>query len=187
MNKEHPKDYRAIITEFAKNLDLILDHAAVVLVIPRYFFCQLPHASISAPFVPGGDLPLGILMTLWMNAQWMDICPTCTNALYIIGASGSTFTGTNQWRGVCRTCAINNTPIQYGSSRYFLGNLYIPAVTLLKLHNNDPVYPKPHPWSWSRAPAVDPPAVPKRPIEPVDLAELIDELNGWMGLYSSIE
>ncbi len=162
----------------SSSLDLILMHSDKIRDQATWFFCEPQGAFIAASWVPGAQLSIGVLLRLWESGTWLQVCPVCYGVLYVISAGGSVMSGYHACRGICRECSPEGG-LLYTEARNFLHDLYKPAMKLMAIYDNRPVIvrPDPQPWSWTKAPTYRPEPVPKRPIEPVSLAELIAELK----------
>ncbi len=67
-----------------ENIDLILRHKKDILRCGDYFFCSMPFAFCSWPYVGGdGPLYLGYLLTLWDNQLFEEYCSVCQSPVFI--------------------------------------------------------------------------------------------------------
>jgi hypothetical protein len=173
------EDRHSDLVLLSSNFDLILMHSDKIRDRATWFFCEPQETSIVAAWVPGARLSLGVLLRLWESGNWLQVCPVCYGVLYVISAGGSVMSGVHTCRGICQECSPD-CGLLYTEARNFLRDLYIPAMKLMEIYDNRPVIvrPDPQPWSWTKAPMYRPEPVPRRPIEPVSLAELIAALKG---------
>lgn len=105
---------------------------------PRYFFCQLRSAWLSAPFVfgGGGPIPLGVLALLWRVGEMIYDCPICGERFFAVGACGSVLSGCGSVWGVCLHCRKRRF------SRRQCGSSIIAVGELLAVHRNEAVIAK---------------------------------------------
>lgn len=90
---------------FSKNLERIKINAAKILETAEYFYCELPFAWCSWPYVGGdGSLPLGYLLLGWENGIFIEPCPDCKSDCYTFAFAGSPLSGSNNWAGSCDAC-----------------------------------------------------------------------------------
>lgn len=90
---------------FAENLDLIRTNSAKILETAEYFFCDLPFAWCSWPYVGGdGPLNLGFLLLGWQDGIFVEPCPGCGGKCLVTSFSGSPLSGSNSWSGYCPDC-----------------------------------------------------------------------------------
>lgn len=171
--QENQEPYRDLEL-LASSFDLILNHSAAIMERADWFFCEPQEAFIVAAWVPGARLSLGVLLHLWDVGDWLQVCPLCHGVLYATGAGGSVMSGIHRCWGICRECGL-----QYTEARSFLHDLYKPAMKLMEVYDNRPVIAchDPQPWSWTKTPTYRPEPVPRRPVEPVSLVELIAVLK----------
>lgn len=87
-----------------KNFQLIYDHAELIVNTPEYFYCQLEVARLGLMHIGGGCLPLGVLLLLWKEGEFIDKCTSCGHDVYICEACGSPLSGSFIWWGVCPKC-----------------------------------------------------------------------------------
>jgi len=169
------EDQDGVLRLLCENFQLFQTYSQHIQSQPHLFFCQVPRAMIHASWIPNYEVPLGILLMLWDDGKWLLPCPECYGVLYLIGGGGSVMSGWNRCWGICLVCGL-----QYAEARSFLQDIYKPAARLLETYgDNRPVMirPDPQPWSWVKAPMYVPEPIPRRPIEPGHLAELIEDLQ----------
>lgn len=167
---ERYRDLELLVSSF----DMVLDHSEAIMERAAWFFCEPQGAFIAAAWVPGARLSVGVLLRLYGAGKWLQCCSTCYGILYVVGARGSVMSGYHTCWGVCRKCRL-----QYAESRSFLHDLYKPAMKLIEIYDNRPIitHPNPQPWSWVKAPAYVPEPIPRRPIDAVNLEELVENLK----------
>lgn len=177
MNEQQGNDQDTCLGLLQEHFQLINKYSQHIQSQPHWFFCPIPRAMIRATVVPGYDVRLGILLMLWDDGKWLLPCPTCYSILYITGASGSVMSGWNKCWGICLVCGF-----QYAEARNFLHDIYTPAARLLERYGDNRavvIRPDPQPWSWVNNPVYVPQPIPMRPIEPVNLAELVESLQSF--------
>jgi hypothetical protein len=175
VSEDRKQDLALLVSAF----ELILDQSRAIMERASWFFCEPRGTSIAAAWVPGARLSIGVLLRLWESGKWLQVCPACYGALYVIAAGGSVMSGNHTCRGICQVCSPE-CGLLYTEARNFLHDLYKPAIRLMEIYDNRPVIvrPDPQPWSWTKTPTYRPEPVPRRPIEAVSLAELIAALKG---------
>lgn len=95
---------------FVENLALIRKHDKDILECADYFFCPLPFASCSWPYVGGdGPLCLGYLMLGWEDGILLEQCEHCGSDCLITSFAGSPLSGSNSWSGICGTCKLKQS------------------------------------------------------------------------------
>jgi len=63
---------------FTENIELLTNSQQKILETGEYFFCELPFARCSWPYVGGdGPLCLGYLLLGWKNGILLEPCPDC--------------------------------------------------------------------------------------------------------------
>ncbi len=158
------------------NLQLILDNAEIILSTPEFFYCQPEMAHLGVCFIPGGPIPLGVLLELWKDGKWILTCPKCQRPLYIFQVAGSALSGSNCCRGCCMECKDSYSVREPG-----LRDLLMPVNGMLQKYANKPVILKgTHPvFSWSKGLVGEsvPDTIIKDAIHGVDLETLIRKLN----------
>lgn len=96
---------------FVQNLALIRHHEEDILECGDYFFCQLPFAYCSWPYISGdGPLCLGYLLLGWRDGIFREVCPACNSDCLVTSFAGSPLSGSNSWAGYCCACETK----QYG-------------------------------------------------------------------------
>lgn len=167
------------------NLQLFQTYSQHIQSQPHLFYCSIPKAILQASWVPNYEVPLGILLMLWDNGNWMEPCPICYGILYLVGGSGSVMSGSNRCWGICLVCGL-----QYAAARSFLQDIYKPAARLLVIYGDNRAvvpYRESPVWSWTQKPLYVPPAAPQRPIDAVNLVELIESLKSFEGFNNNHE
>lgn len=87
---------------FSENLDLIRANEKTILECAEYFFCDIPFASCSWPYVGGdGPLSLGYLLLSWRDGLLVEPCPGCRGECLVTSFAGSPLSGSNSWSGIC--------------------------------------------------------------------------------------
>lgn len=87
------------------SIGLILDHSQSIINCPKYFFCSLPFAFCSWPYVSGdGPLVLGYLILGWQSGHLIAPCANCNGDVHLISFGGSPLSGSNVWHGFCVSC-----------------------------------------------------------------------------------
>ena len=162
---------------FCDNLELILANSELILKTPEYFHIRHEWSLVGGIYLGSKYIPLGVLIKLWMNDQWLDECPECGGKTYIYCAGGSPLSGSHYTNAVCTTC--KKFVDQRKSSG--LAVLIKPAFDLCNtfiqkrkiLRTKGPVF------SWSKGMVGE--AIPDRVIEdvvqPVKLKLMIDKLK----------
>ena len=90
---------------FTENLDLIWANEKTILECAEYFFCDIPFASCSWPYVGGdGPLCLGYLLLGWSDGLLVEPCPGCGGECLVTSFGGSPLSGSNSWSGFCSNC-----------------------------------------------------------------------------------
>lgn len=93
------------ISLFTENLDLIRANEKTILECAEYFFCHMPFASCSWPYVGGdGPLCLGYLLLGWKEGLLVEPCPGCGGECLVTSFAGSALSGSNSWSGFCSNC-----------------------------------------------------------------------------------
>ncbi len=101
------QEYRRPAQPLALRIRPILRHANLILNTPEYFYCLMPGAYLSATFLQeSGPLPLGILLHLWMQQQWLEVCLRCNKQVYIIGVADGDLLRDAYWWGICPSCTV---------------------------------------------------------------------------------
>lgn len=99
------EDARTSVEKFVQKLPLLLKHSDTIMNCADYFFCELPFASCSWPYLSGdGLLYLGYLLIGWKSGAYMGECPHCSAKVHVFSFGGSPLSGTNKWTGVCVVC-----------------------------------------------------------------------------------
>ena len=97
---------------FSENLDLIRANEKTILECAEYFFCDIPFASCSWPYVGGdGPLCLGYLLLGWKDGLLVEPCPGCGGKCLVTSFGGSPLSGSNSWSGIC-----SNTKKKYSKN-----------------------------------------------------------------------
>lgn len=90
---------------FTENLELIRAHEKTILECAEYFFCDIPFASCSWPYIGGdGPLCLGYLLLGWRDGLLIEPCPGCGGECLVTSFAGSPLSGSNSWSGFCSNC-----------------------------------------------------------------------------------
>lgn len=90
---------------FTENLDLLRANEKTILECAEYFFCHIPFASCSWPYVGGdGPLCLGYLLLGWSDGLLVEPCPSCGGECLVTSFGGSPLSGSNSWSGICSNC-----------------------------------------------------------------------------------
>ncbi|MBE7558004.1 hypothetical protein HS125_03260 [bacterium] len=82
----------------------LLEHAHTIMTQERYFWCRLEKARVSLAYAGDCELCLGALVTLWTQGEFLQPCPKCGGAAYVVGVGGSPLSGNNSWGGLCPRC-----------------------------------------------------------------------------------
>lgn len=102
---EQPQESRQKELElFRENFDLILKNSDLIINKPRYFHSYLEASSIGLMHMGGHYAPLGALLQLWKNNEFIDKCDHCKGQLYLFHGGGSPLSGSNKCLGICRKC-----------------------------------------------------------------------------------
>jgi len=162
-----------------REFPLILRNLRYILRTPRFFFCQLQSAySWTFWFGPSGPIPLGVLILLWENGEMIYDCPKCGGRLHAVGVGGS-FNGGAFW-GLCADCSYDSKVV----SRSWIQGFFAVA-RLLPLYKNELIieYGKRSrfDWKYGLVGETTPDKVLVPPVEPVDLAALLAELEAAEG------
>ncbi len=95
---------------FVQNLALIRQHEGDILERGDYFFCKLPFAYCSWPYISGdGPLCLGYLILGWRSGLFIEPCPKCNSECVVTSFGGSPVSGSNSWTGYCCSCKTNQS------------------------------------------------------------------------------
>lgn len=95
---------------FTENLDLLRENEKNILECAEYFFCDIPFAGCSWPYVGGdGPLCLGYLMLGWKDGLLLEPCPSCGGECLVTFFGGSPLSGSNSWSGFCSSCKAKQT------------------------------------------------------------------------------
>ncbi len=90
---------------FCRYIDLLLQYRKTILNCGDYFFCHLPFAAASFPYLQGdGPLVLGHLVFGWEQNILIEQCPACERKVLITSFAGSPLSGSNSWTGLCLSC-----------------------------------------------------------------------------------
>ncbi len=90
---------------FTENLDLIRVNEQMLLETAEYFFCELPFAWCSWPYVGGdGPLCLGFLLLGWQDGIFKEPQQGCHGECLVLSFGGSPLSGSNSWSGICAQC-----------------------------------------------------------------------------------
>jgi hypothetical protein len=90
---------------FSENIALLRNNEQKILETAEYFFCELPFASCSWPYVGGdGPLCLGYLLLGWKNGILLEPCSDCNGECLVFSFAGSPLSGSNSWSGFCHQC-----------------------------------------------------------------------------------
>jgi hypothetical protein len=92
---------------FTENLDLIRLNSQKILDTAEYFFCDLPFAWCSWPYVGGdGPLCLGFLLLGWQDGIFIEPRAGCHSECLVLSFGGSPLSGSNSWSGICAECKM---------------------------------------------------------------------------------
>ncbi len=95
---------------FIEHLQLLCDRQSEILNCADYFFCPLPFAGCSWPYIGGdGPLCLGFLLLGWKDGLLIEICPDCKSEALVFFFGGSPLSGSCGWSGYCKTCGAAKT------------------------------------------------------------------------------
>lgn len=107
LNETNPEDASRIQEEtnlIVQNFRLIYDNAEEIIKTPEYFYCQLESSRIGSMHIGCERLPLGVLLLLWKEGNFISKCTLCGHDVYNIGGFGNVFSGWFTWWGVCEEC-----------------------------------------------------------------------------------
>lgn len=118
---------------FCENLRLIIESFDTILKREEFFFCEFGSAFLSMAYIAkGGPIPLGVLISLWQDGDFIDKCSHCGGEVYIIGAGGSPLSGGHSFWGYCGQCGNK----QSGKKSTF-GELWHPVDEMKKKFPNE--------------------------------------------------
>ncbi len=89
---------------FREHFDLILKYADLIISTPRYFHSYLENSNIGLMYIGGYYAPMGVLLQLWKNNEFVDECDLCNGQLYLFHGGGSPLSGSNKCQGICKEC-----------------------------------------------------------------------------------
>lgn len=89
---------------FRATLPLLLANESAILQCAEYFYSQPAFSWCSCAFIAGGPLPIGYLILSWQNDRLIGNCPHCASKVLVTSFAGSPLTGSNWWKGFCRSC-----------------------------------------------------------------------------------
>jgi hypothetical protein len=161
---------------FCDNLELILANSELVLKTPEYFQIRHEWSLVGGAYVGSKYIPLGVLIKLWQNDQWLGECPECGSKTYIYCAGGSPLSGSHYTNAVCTTC--KEFVDQKKSSG--LAALIKPAFDYCSTHtqNRKILRTKGPVFSWSKGLVGEtvPDKVLEDVVQPVELEVMINNL-----------
>ncbi len=95
---------------FTENLDMLRANEQKILETAEYFFCELPFAWCSWPYVGGdGPLCLGFLLLGWKDGVLIEPRQGCHGECLVLSFGGSPLSGSNSWSGICAQCKMKKS------------------------------------------------------------------------------
>ena len=89
---------------FRDNLELILANSELILKTPEFFYIRHAWSLVGGAYVGAKYIPIGVLIKLWKNGEWLGECEKCGEETYIYRAGGSPLSGSHYIKAVCITC-----------------------------------------------------------------------------------
>lgn len=89
---------------FIENYEFIWENRERIINDVALSETRLYFSGLSLAYVSGGNLTLGMLLTLWNNSEWTTKCPFCGGTVRIFAWGGSPLTGNNKYHGFCTSC-----------------------------------------------------------------------------------
>jgi len=164
---------------FRDNLELILANSELILKTPEFFYIRHQWSLVGGSYVGVKYIPLGVLIKLWKNGEWLGECNKCGQETYVYSAGGSPLNGGHYTNAVCIHCR-EFVDQQMGSG---LALLLKPALGLCSaftqrrkiLRSRGPIF------SWSRGFVGKVKSVPdkilREVVQPVELEVMIASLS----------
>ncbi len=130
-DNELPAPYPGEMEMFIDNIELIISHVDTIISRKELFYTELSFGHISTTLTGTEVLPIGVLVLLWRNREFLASCSVCGGKVYIVCAAGSPLSGSHQYTGICPVCK----KVVYGSKRTFR-ELYGPVHEIAKIYPN---------------------------------------------------
>ncbi len=134
-------------TLLREHIPLLLENRGIISSTPEFYFCEIMGSALSLAYIRGGSLTLGMLVDLWSEYQFIEVCPDCGRTVYLVHAGGSPLSGINRWGGICLECQKD----QHGCSKSFI-DIWIKAYDIIKKNPNEPIIRMgdDNTFSWSK-------------------------------------
>jgi len=113
------------------NIELIISHVDAITSRKELFYSELSFGHISTTLTGTEVLPIGVLVLLWLNREFLASCSDCGGKAYIVCAAGSPLSGSHQYTAICPVCR----KFLYGTKRS-CHQLYYPAFKMAKKYPN---------------------------------------------------
>jgi len=126
-----PVPYPGEMEMFIDNIELIISHVNAITSRKELFYTELSFGHISTTLTGTAVLPIGVLVLLWRNREFLASCSDCGGRAYIVCAAGSPLSGSHQYTGICPVCR----KVVYGTKRTFR-QLYGPALKMAEKYPN---------------------------------------------------
>lgn len=169
---EQCDEYKILV----ENIPLLMSHVEVVVNRAEFFHIRFGFMHLGTTISGTTYLPLGIILGLWENYNWIGKCRDCGSKVYITSAGGSGLSGSHHYSGFCTTCVKHfyGHFSSFGELRgpvHSIKNNFSNRRKILKTHG------KFHSWKYGLIGEDVPDVVVDEGVVPAEISELISYLK----------